>query len=294
MWDRSFNLPQLALDRDGDNALLRSYRYGHDLVSQTAGASTFYYHNDGLGSVADVTSSTGASQRWSEYYPYGLAREAGGTSPPVQPFRFTGEQLDSLTGLYHLRARQYDPSIGRFLTVDPIESRQTDPLVAGYGYARNNPNRWADPNGKCVQTLAAAFAGPPGAVAGGGAFLFCVAVVALGGAAIGATTTYVAQNPPDIDLSGIRYPDSEPVYDPRPDPGTTAGHLELQRRLSGEDGGFGSPGLPSWCVQHKTKCAAYVGVSVAVIDAIIIAATHGRDIEAPVQPPGAPRPSGDK
>lgn len=147
LWDLSAGLPQLALERDGGNALLRSYRYGHDLLSQTAGASSYYYHHDGLGSVADVTGSTGSSLWWSEYYPYGLARQAGGTQPTVQPFRFTGEQLDVVTGLYHLRARQYDPSLGRFLSSDPLPSSLTDPYVAAYVYVRDNPCSSVDPSG---------------------------------------------------------------------------------------------------------------------------------------------------
>jgi hypothetical protein len=66
LWDRVFGLPQLALERDGADGLLRSYRYGWDLVSQTAGATTYTYQHDGLGSVADVTSSGGAALAWSE------------------------------------------------------------------------------------------------------------------------------------------------------------------------------------------------------------------------------------
>ena len=44
-----------------------------------------------------MTSSTGTSLTWSESYPYGLVRQAGvagSGAPAVQPFGFTGEQLD--------------------------------------------------------------------------------------------------------------------------------------------------------------------------------------------------------
>ncbi len=43
-------------------------------------------------------------------------------APPYydDAFLFTGEQRDCETGLYYLRARYYDPAIGRFLTQDPL------------------------------------------------------------------------------------------------------------------------------------------------------------------------------
>jgi hypothetical protein len=105
LWDRVFGLPQLALERDGADALLRAYRYGWDLVSQAAGGNTYAYHHDGLGSVADLTGPAGTSLSWREYAPYGEVRLAGvgAGAPAIDPFAFTGEQRDGLTGLYHLR-----------------------------------------------------------------------------------------------------------------------------------------------------------------------------------------------
>lgn len=38
LWDQAFGLPRLALERNGNDALLRSYRYGLDLLSQAAGS----------------------------------------------------------------------------------------------------------------------------------------------------------------------------------------------------------------------------------------------------------------
>ena len=42
------------------------------------------------------------------------------TSPIQNRFRFTGEEFDDFTSLYYLRARWYDPSVGRFITKDPF------------------------------------------------------------------------------------------------------------------------------------------------------------------------------
>ncbi|MBI2777378.1 MAG: RHS repeat-associated core domain-containing protein, partial [Chloroflexi bacterium] len=120
--DRAFGLPEVALERDGANKTLRRYTYGLDRLSQTTPTKgPFWYHADGLGSVTDITSATGASLAWTEYTPFGTIRPSGATSQaPVNPFRFTGEYRDSTTGLYHLRARAYDPTTGRFTAVDPV------------------------------------------------------------------------------------------------------------------------------------------------------------------------------
>lgn len=117
-------------------------------MSQKAGSKTYYYHHDGLGSVADATGNTGTSLIWNEYYPYGLLRQSGsGSGAPVNPFNFTGEQLDAVTGFYHMRARQYDPGIGRFITTDPRVAPASDPHVSGYSYVRNDPCGSVDPSG---------------------------------------------------------------------------------------------------------------------------------------------------
>ncbi|WEH30587.1 RHS repeat-associated core domain-containing protein [Streptomyces sp. AM 3-1-1] len=54
---------------------------------------------------------------------------------------------DDPTGLVHLGAREYDPTLGRFLSVDPVID-ETDPAqMNAYSYAHNNPITQADPDG---------------------------------------------------------------------------------------------------------------------------------------------------
>lgn len=61
-------------------------------------------------------------------------------------FKFAGREFDQETGLYYMRARFYDPAIGRFLSEDPIG-------IAGglnlYAYAGNDPVNSSDPFGLC-------------------------------------------------------------------------------------------------------------------------------------------------
>jgi RHS repeat-associated protein len=64
------------------------------------------------------------------------------------PFLFTGREWDSETGLYHYRARTYDPAEGRF--------KQRDPLgyVDGYNlyeYARSSASTYVDPWGESIK-----------------------------------------------------------------------------------------------------------------------------------------------
>ena len=55
-------------------------------------------------------------------------------------FMYAGEQFDKVTGQYYLRARHYQPGIGRFIQEDSYRGRITDPLSLNlYTYVTNNP-----------------------------------------------------------------------------------------------------------------------------------------------------------
>ena len=56
---------------------------------------------------------------------------------------YSGNWTDELTGLVYLRARDYDPSTGQFLSVDPAVSSTQQP----YAYANNSPLDRTDPTG---------------------------------------------------------------------------------------------------------------------------------------------------
>jgi len=148
LWDLNQGLPQLGLERDGNNSLIRRYTYGARRISQTAGSNTSYHLHDGLGSVANLTSSSGATQWTWSYEPFGSIRteQKASGSQPDNFMRFTGEYFDP-TGLYHLRARQYDPLTGRFLTRDPVIAPITDSGVSAFGYPANRPTVLIDPSG---------------------------------------------------------------------------------------------------------------------------------------------------
>jgi len=57
--------------------------------------------------------------------------------------------LPSAVRLYYLRARYYDPALGRFLSRDPAEPLLTLPRALNrYVYVADNPLNAADPSGR--------------------------------------------------------------------------------------------------------------------------------------------------
>ncbi|HTI24463.1 MAG TPA: RHS repeat-associated core domain-containing protein [Kutzneria sp.] len=62
---------------------------------------------------------------------------------------FVGGNLDKSIGLTRLGAREYDPALGRFMSVDPIADPNDSQQLHGYTYANNNPITKSDPTGLC-------------------------------------------------------------------------------------------------------------------------------------------------
>jgi len=64
------------------------------------------------------------------------------------PFRYAGEVFDAESGMIYLRARYYDPSVGRFISEDTYKGQVDNPLSLNrYTYGHNNPLRFIDPSG---------------------------------------------------------------------------------------------------------------------------------------------------
>jgi RHS repeat-associated protein len=84
--------------------------------------------------------------------PFGSLRtetKASG-SQPANFLKFTGEYLDP-TGLYHLRARQYDPAVGRLLTADPAGQTVNESVISAYLYVGDRPTVMVDPSGAVLR-----------------------------------------------------------------------------------------------------------------------------------------------
>ncbi|MBI4001157.1 MAG: hypothetical protein HY348_05170 [Nitrospira defluvii] len=135
----------ILLEYDGANALQARYTHGPGIdepIAVTKGASTFFYHQDGLGTVTELTDSNGTIAKAYAYDAYGNLLESPGTVE--QPYTYTGREFDAETGLYYYRARYYDAMTGRFLQKDPIGYPGD---INFYRYVRNIPTKFADPYG---------------------------------------------------------------------------------------------------------------------------------------------------
>jgi len=64
---------------------------------------------------------------------------------------FTGHTQDFESGLVYAQQRYYDPTIGRFLSIDPISINTSDvKTINRYSYAANSPYRYTDPTGESI------------------------------------------------------------------------------------------------------------------------------------------------
>ena len=103
-----------------------------------------YIHTDALGSPVAVTDAAGAlvPGQSQVYEPYGAPISHGPADGPG----YTGHVEDSATGLTYMQQRYYDPSLGVFLSVDPVTAYSG--AFPRYRFANGNPYRFVDPDGR--------------------------------------------------------------------------------------------------------------------------------------------------
>ncbi|GAA1607291.1 MULTISPECIES: RHS repeat-associated core domain-containing protein [Kribbella] len=92
--------------------------------------------------VAVDAATLAATKRYAK--PFGDPR---GIAPAAWPDKhgFLGKPEDKDTGLTTVGAREYDPTIGRFLSVDPVLDIADPQQMLGYTYANDNPTSGSDP-----------------------------------------------------------------------------------------------------------------------------------------------------
>lgn len=140
-WDPFY---QLTNELDTNGALIRHYTNGDQpLTAHDAAGTAAYFHTDRLGSIRALTDATGTVTSVGAWEPYGRPRVTGPNNPNAPPLGWLGQYRDP-TGLTHLRARQYNPNAGIFLTTDPAAATTTS---GTYTYGSSNPLRYIDITG---------------------------------------------------------------------------------------------------------------------------------------------------
>ncbi len=126
---------------DGTN----TYLYGAGRIAQYDAGGAEYFLGDALGSVRQLSDDAGAVTLVKSYQPFGKVMKSVGTGS--SPYGFTNEWTDG-NGMIYLRARYYEPGLGRFITKDVWPGDFNHPLsLNSWLYAYSNPVRFSDPSG---------------------------------------------------------------------------------------------------------------------------------------------------
>jgi RHS repeat-associated protein len=132
---------------DGSRKATRYYTHGGDTVAcrTSAGLNWIVGDHHGTAELTIAASTLAVAKR--RTMPYGDPRgPATGTWPTAMDKGFVGGTQDP-TGLTHLGAREYDPFLGRFLSVDPVIDVSDPQQMHGYAYSNNAPPTFTDPDG---------------------------------------------------------------------------------------------------------------------------------------------------
>lgn len=147
----------LLAEHDGaTGAVVREYVWLDDMpvamVDSSSGAAQTYFIHTGQIEEPLVMTDASKAKVWDAYVePYGKA-QAFGTPSAGLDLRLPGQWLQAESGDLHQNwHRDYDPSLGRYIEVDPIG-------IAGgqnpYGYVDGRPLELIDPRGECPWCVA--------------------------------------------------------------------------------------------------------------------------------------------
>ncbi|MEU5783623.1 RHS repeat-associated core domain-containing protein [Micromonospora lupini] len=140
-------LPGQDIRRDS-NSVISGTRYytfaGKTVASRNPNGLTWLY-TDHQGTQHTAVNSASQATVQRRQLPYGGARGSVPAWPTTRGF--VGGDTDPV-GLTHLGAREYDPTLGRFISVDPIQDLGDPQQWNSYAYANNNPTTLSDPSGQ--------------------------------------------------------------------------------------------------------------------------------------------------
>ena len=138
-----------AIAEESQEDKIRYIRTSVLLASDAESARTYYhYASDEMSSITHVV---GENEEILNHYEYDAWGNLTVCEEKVHNrFKFNGQQYDPISQQYYLRARYYNPVIGRFTQED---SYNADGLNL-YAYCRNNPVSYVDPSGNICDSAA--------------------------------------------------------------------------------------------------------------------------------------------
>ena len=148
---------QLLKSSDG-----MEYFYGSNGVMGFVYSGNKYIYCKNLqGDVIEILDSSGNSVVQYVYDAWGnctVSTTSNQTLAQINPFRYRSYFYDVETGLYFLKTRYYDPTIGRFINIDSINYVDTESIngLNLYAYCGNNPVMYVDPTGHAFLVFLAA------------------------------------------------------------------------------------------------------------------------------------------
>ena len=144
VWDGD----QVVMELSKGGAVQKRYIRGNDLVYADKGENTekTYYVTDMHGNVVQLLDESGNVTKTYEYDSFG--NEVKPEKKDENPYRYCGEYYDKETEEVYLRARYYEPSVGRFITRDTYTGESDEPLSLHlYTYCENDGVNMVDPSG---------------------------------------------------------------------------------------------------------------------------------------------------
>ena len=153
--DRAKIVAEGKVEANGSVTITASYvhdDYGKLLARQVPGQGMQYYVSNGHGDITEIRDAQGNVLNRYTYDIWGNPLVQEERVPNI--FRYSGEYWDAATNLQYLRARWYDPSVGRFINEDTYEGEIKNPLSLNlYTYVENNPLTKVDPSGNSATNL---------------------------------------------------------------------------------------------------------------------------------------------
>lgn len=175
----AYDASSILLELDSSGLIKARYTHAPGVdrpLSVEQGGQTYFFHQDAASNVVLLTGSSGSAVCSYTYDSFGQTQPC----PEIaNPYGFAGREYDPESGLYSMRARYYDPAIGRFLSRDPLDlshlileaqdsraaaellppasaalvrrrskaSLRSPQRLNSYSYALSNPLSFRDPSG---------------------------------------------------------------------------------------------------------------------------------------------------